>query len=70
MRNSVFKIEISSFHIPEPKVQFSKQLMVFWVPAGLLFLAKRLPRLLCLLRVFRQENFWHNLKNMILHFYS
>merc|ERR1719222_5973 len=40
--------------LPEPKVQFSKQLMVFRVPAGLLLLAQRLPRLLCLLRVLRQ----------------
>ena len=39
---------------PEPKVQFSKQLVVFRVPAGLLLLAQRLPRLLCLLRVLRQ----------------
>ena len=39
---------------PEPKIQFSKQLVVFWVPVRLLLLAQGLPSLLCFLRVLRK----------------
>ena len=46
---------------PEPKIEFSKQLVIFRVPTWLLLLAKRLPRLLRLLRVPRQQDLRHHL---------
>ena len=46
---------------PKPKIEFSKQLVIFRVPTWLLLLAKRLPRLLRLLRVPRQQDLRHHL---------